>query len=131
MKTRNSQSVTARSARDLITYINHAIVMHHDVIVSTNSPAVTAVIVDAIVKYNQFDTPVNRNQRFSLTAVVDFLSAALDLKGMACAVVIAPKSIPIGVNLPENTTRIIVDDAGVFLGEVMAQIEFMKKESGK
>lgn len=122
-----SNTVTARNAPALVREIYDAIVLGNDIIISTNSPAVSAVIVDAISKYDKASYQIARNEKFSMTAVASFLATSIELKGgQVKYVTIAPKSIQIGTRLPANTTRIIVDDAGVFLGEVMAQIEFMK-----
>lgn len=122
-----SNTVTARNAPALVREIYDAIVLGNDVIISTNSPAVSAVIVDAISKYDKASYQICRNEKFSMTAVASFLAASIELKGGPVKyVTIAPKSIQIGTRLPASTTRVIVDDAGVFLGEVMAQIEFMK-----
>lgn len=125
-----SKTVTARNASELVRVIYDSLTINHDVIVSTNAPAVAAVVVDTISKYAPMDISVTRNEKFSLTSVAKFLASSIELKGPTTKfVTIAPKSIQIGTKLPESITRIIVDDAGVFLGEVMAQIENMKDQS--
>lgn len=123
-----SKTVTARNAGELIRTIYDSLVINHDVIVSTNAPAVSAVIVDSIVSYGTMGFSVTRNNKFSLNAVATFLASSLEMKGpTAKFVTIAPKHIQIGTKLPAAVTRIIVDDAAVFLGEVMALIENMKE----
>lgn len=125
-----SRTVTARNAGELIRTIYDSLVISHDVIVSTNAPAVSAVIVDSIACYAPLGFSVTRNDKFSLTAVATFLASAIELKGTTTKfVTIAPKSIQIGTKLPASVTRIIVDDAAVFLGEVMALIETMKEDA--
>lgn len=125
-----SKTVTARNAGELIRTIYDSLVINHDVIVSTNAPAVSAVIVDTIAKYSPMGFSVTRNDKFSLTAVATFLASAIELKGPTTKfITIAPKSIQIGTKLPASVTRIIVDDAAVFLGEVMALIENMKEDA--
>ncbi|QYA57164.1 hypothetical protein [Escherichia phage KW1E_UTAR] len=125
-----SRTVTARNAGELIRTIYDSLVISHDVIVSTNAPAVSAVIVDSIACYAPLGFSVTRNDKFSLNAVANFLATSLEQKGpTAKFVTIAPKHIQIGTKLPVSVTRIIVDDAAVFLGEVMALIENMKEDS--
>lgn len=125
-----SKTVTSRTADSLVREIYDALVRGHDVIVSTNAPAVTAVVVDAMKNYCKFDATITRNEKFSLSAVASFLAASIEVKTPGAKyVTIAPKSIQIGTRLPSGVTRVIVDDAGVFLGEVMAQIEQMKELS--
>lgn len=125
-----SRTVTARNAGELIRTIYDSLVISHDVIVSTNAPAVSAVIVDSFVCYATLGFSITRNDKFSMNAVATFLATSLELKGpTAKFVTIAPKHIQIGTKLPSAVTRIIVDDAAVFLGEVMALIENMKEDS--
>ncbi|QHJ80193.1 MAG: hypothetical protein [Bacteriophage sp.] len=126
----DSRSITAKNAGELISGIYESIRNHdHDVIISTNAPSVSAVVVDMLNKYMPFDKPVDRNDKFTMPLIVSYLTGAIELKGQGTNyVTIIPKKIQVGMRLPTKTTRIIVDDSGVMLGDVMAQIENMRGE---
>lgn len=123
-----SKTLTVRNAAELVRYIYDSVVIGHDVFVSTNEPAITEVIVASLSAYCQFDRTIQYNEKFSMAAVVSFMTGAMAKKGgRDCFVAIIPKKIQVGINLPSKTTRIIVDDAGVFLGDIMVQVEHMKE----
>lgn len=121
-----SRSVTARSAKEFAQVAYDSMkVLNHDLIISTKFPALIATVIDGFNTHSPIKGEVFRNDKYSMPAVVDFITTKRPVGTRR--VTIVPKSIQVGLNLPSYTTRIIVDDAGIFLGDILIELELMRE----
>lgn len=122
-----SRSVTARSAKEFTQLAYDSMkALNHDLIISTKFPALIATMIDGFDIHSPIKGKVFRNNKYSMPAVVEFITTRRPLGSYR--VTIVPKSIQVGINLPAETTRIIVDDAGIFLGDILVELEAMREQ---
>lgn len=123
-----SRSVTARSAKEFTQLAYDSMkVLNHDLIISTKFPTLIATVIDGFNLHSPIKGRVFSNGKYSMPAVVEFITTERPVG--TYRVTIVPKSIQVGINLPSDTTRIIVDDAGIFLGDILIELQLMREQS--
>lgn len=122
-----SRSVTARNAKEFVKYAYDSMkLLNHDVIVSTKNPALISIMIDGLNEHSPIGGKIFKNGKYSMPGVVEFITT--QRPNGFFRVTIVSKNIQVGMNLPSDTTRIIVDDAGLFLGDVMVELELMRQD---
>lgn len=129
-----SRTVTARNAGALVAFIIESFrKKEHKIIISTNNPEISALILKSMSLYGVVNGSVRNkiafNEEFRMKPITEWLDSFMSVTKQqeVNVAAIIPKRFQVGTNLPSGVTRIIVDDAGLFLGDVMVEIEEMKK----